>query len=1129
MQQTNQFDSPPLNDRITSESSSTLAPISGVINPVTIEQRGYTSTDNMTARTDTLVNTQQNIEIDTSHDWVASNAEVQVWDLERLYVINGTFDEGYEGYTIYPNGSLTNYPFGWDAISNNTDPDQVQQVSYEKSSERYITVQNRAEITKPVQREYTHYAGTYVLWNQTFHNTPYTDQFLLSFDYLLLQGPLSSSFTGNYSLKVFINDTAVHSIDLPTLGQRGTWFAVNEIPVSIAMPTEAISFRIGLYIDSTFMADADLDYDGDGYPDGTINTQYITVCIDDVSLTGATLPSCNEVDLHLMINGAPTPIIGDSGLGSGYMTNDSFWTASPLNIEIASNESVSLQYRVQLLNHRFLNSSSTTSTFQMGVSYIINANQSASLEMFTYLGFLGLYDDLIIRIYHPSDWQNFTILDPFLTDVTLECTFDSNFLDIPTILLDRLGWWKILCESPNYASIAITERYEIGTMSWNSETIFHSNDIARVSISFNSNGEIPFLSDPVNFTWKLPNSSLWYESSTISDASGSAESTPITFGPANTTAGTWSVVYHWTNGSEIAYDYVNLTLYHQAALQVVFSEKLETVVSQPVTVIIRFFDLENGLFLLNDGAEVIGTWAAGVVDFVPNVVQNWWQADFDTSLVGAGNFDVIISSAAPYFETTPLIITIKSQFLSSIDPPNGPLEPLIYGHQYSYDYFYSIDYNGSGVADALVEISGEGSEWASITDEGNGHYNLTVVPWGLRDYSLYISFSKVGHQNQTHVLSFLVNKVPMRVNMLTNLRAPEYQQLTIEVEVVESDTEYPVSGANVSLNLKIQGVSHEIKIMNETTEYSGIYSAKIVMPEASEYTYDIIISVEKENYELTQEFSYPLIPTFDATAKFLQTIIFYSPQILVFVGAFAMIVAGQKYYSRKRRQTHALAKNVKARFNDANNLLGIVVLHKLSGVPIYSKILKGGFEEGMLSAFITAIMHFRTEFDKQREHDDYIIIPISDIVRSVPTQNLICAFITITSASKAQEEKMINYARAIGMMFDESLAERPTQVVDAKMIKTFEWMFDDFVDGVLVRLHRIGEKRLPKKLRCVEDVVNTEDGIDSFMLVNLMQLLESCGIDEDDAYLLVMDAIEQEYFVPVYSNNNNSGTDLSVR
>jgi len=1107
----------------TSDVNSTPAPVQGVLDPAAIEQRGYSSTGNISARTDTSANTQQSMVIDTAHDWIGSQVEADVWNLERFYVVNGTFDDGYPGYTINPNGTLLNYPFGWDAISTNTDPNpeqlQVQQVSYEGSIDPYVTVQNKARLTNVGLHQYTHYAGTTVLWNQTFENSEYIAQFFLCYRYLVLQGPLNSTLAGSFSLKVFIDGNPVHSIDLPTLDDKGVWFASERIPINITAPIATSEFMIGLVIDSTFLVDADLDYDGDGFADGVSETQYITVCLDDVSLVCAASPSCENVDLHFEVNGVIAPVTGSSDSGSGILLNDSYWSTSPLNIRMLANTSICFDYSVRLLNHRFLNSRPAMDPMQEGVAYTVHSDESASLETFTYLGFIGTYDELVLRVYHPVDWQNFTIRDPFLADVTSDCTLESDHVEIPTTLLDRLGWWNIRCQSPNYASDAIVERYDTGTMNWVNETIFHSNDIARIRISLSSNDDIPVLSDAVDFTWAMPNCSAWYESSTISGATGTAESSPVIFGPVNTTAGPWSTFYHWSNGSELAYSCAGFALHHQAALELVFSSDLDTVVGQPITVVLRFHDTENGLFLMGDGAEVVGTWAAGTVEFEPNIVKNWWQADFDTALVGAGNFNISIASAAPYFETTPLVITIKSQFLTSLDAPTGPLEPLIYGRQYSFDYVYSISYNGSAVDGASVEITEEGSEWATITNTGAGHYNLSLIPLGLRDYSIRITFSKEGYENQTHVLSFLVNRVPMEVNPLTSFGGPESLPLVIEVEVLEADTGHPVSDANVSLSIESQGVVLATKIMDEITP--GVYSASIVMPLAGEVTYDVVIHVEKENHEMIQDFSEALVPTFDANARLFRTIMDYSLQIVMFAGVLVAVVAGQKISSRKRRKKHALARDIKARFDDANNLLGIIVLHRLSGLPIYSRILKGGLEEGLLSAFITAIMHFRSEFDEIGKKDDYVVIPISDIIRAVPTQHLICAFITLTSASRDQEELMKSYARAIGMMFDDALSEQPVQVADVKTTKTFEWLFDDIVDGSLLRTYQIGEKRLPKKLRHIEDVVNKTDGVESFKLVNIIQLLETYGIYEDDAYLIVMDAIEKEFILPMYPHDNS--------
>jgi len=120
---------------------------------------------------------------------------------------------------------------------------------------------------------------------------------------------------------------------------------------------------------------------------------------------------------------------------------------------------------------------------------------------------------------------------------------------------------------------------------------------------------------------------------------------------------------------------------------------------------------------------------------------------------------------------------------------------------------------------------------------------------------------------------------------------------------------------------------------------------------------------------------------------------------------------------------------------------------------------------------------------------------------------------------------MIAYARAIGMMVDETLAERPSKVVDTKTTKTLEWFFDDFVDGGLLRKYQIGGKDLPGRFKCFEKALPQVSTNDTFKLNKMIRGLENNGLSEDDAYLITMDAIDNEYILPVYPLNDIPDTE----
>ncbi|MGY5856336.1 MAG: hypothetical protein RTS72_07025 [Candidatus Thorarchaeota archaeon] len=1099
------------------DSTGTPLPAIGNLDPVQVEQSGYSSTGNISARTDTMLNTEQTLSIDGDHNWVASAANVDLWNLNKMYVENGTLEVGTPGVNIDPTGSVPFHPLGWDANSTTADVVQTQVASYSLGTESYVTVENQGTPTGPApDRDYLHTMGTNVSWTQDIVNTPFTEDFILRFKYFYFRGPIGDVFAGNCSIMVYVDGSLAWRMSLLVVEQRGVWFDSGDIIVSRSGIGSSFKIEIGLSIDETMVLDPNTDYDIDGYLDGIQNTFYITTFFDDISLISASPPDCDEVGLEFSVNGSTSQITGALGTGFGQIVNQSYWNTTSLSFLIFSNTSVSFEYNVRLLNHRFLDSSYTTDTLSTGVAYTIDSGKSGRLELFTYLGFLGIYEELTLNIYHASDWEKFTVYNPFLSNVTSYCALGAQSISIPESILDSLGWWKITCDAPNYASSAVVERYDSG---WVNESIFHSDDNARLSVSLGTGIDTPVLSDPVNFTWALSNCTTWYESSTTSGFDGNTSSSTVTFGPTNTTAGMWGVRYLWSNGTELAYDCAIFALHHTAILESVYSDPPEIPVGQLVSVFLRFLDAENGLYILNDGASVVGNWSGSDVEFVPDIVKNWWQADFDTALVGAGDFTISIVSAAPYFETIPLVITVKSQFETNLDPPSGPLTPLVYGREYSYDFFYSMSYNGTGIDGANVNITEAGSEWTSISNTGNGHYDLTISPMATGDYNIRITLSKEGYKTQSHVLSFLVDHVPVEVESISDLVALEQTPLDVEVHIIESDTGNSVTGANVTLGVyRPGGVIYFYSEMEETS--AGTYTLTVPMPPSESGTYTVRISVEKTNHEMVQSFSAALVPMFDSNIRIMQTLLRYSWQIGIGVIIIVGVVAGQRSRTRKNRKKHSTAMEIKNRFDDANNVLGFLVLHKMSGVPIYSKIFKGGFEEGMLSAFISAIMHFRAELETGGEPDPYTIIPISEVIRTVPTENLICAFITVTPPSVEQEARMKSYARAIGMMFDATLAEQSVRVLDAKASKTFEWMFDDFMDGILIRKYQVGEKKFPKRLKFIENTIPIEatDGV--FNLVRLVRLLTSSGLSEDEVYLRVLETIEGEYIQPVYPYNS---------
>jgi hypothetical protein len=469
----------------------------------------------------------------------------------------------------------------------------------------------------------------------------------------------------------------------------------------------------------------------------------------------------------------------------------------------------------------------------------------------------------------------------------------------------------------------------------------------------------------------------------------------------------------------------------------------------------------------------------------------------------------IIANLSDHRVSTKLFLFEVSEIETQVDGA-GPLDAILFGRTYTYNFTFSFESNSTDIHGGSVFAFGAGSEWVSYSQSPAGDYLVQIVPGDVGDYSVLLSFEQYGFKTSTFRLNFRVAKVPLTVIVNQGLVGYEGASTTLIVTILESDTGDPVSGALVSCRTLQGEVTLSLYEMTETAT-PGIYSTQIQMPDA-DGSYSIRVEVEASHHVLNSAYQHNLSPE-RTLVTFVQ--LTFSRYFYLFIGIGAVVVGyGYRRRSRKRRIRENLAAHqIKKRFDAVKNLLGVIVIHKESGLPIYSKILREGLDETVISAFITAITNFRGEFDIERsEEEEWALVPISDIVRVIATRSLYCAFITVARPSEEQRERMIRFAQTVSFIFDEQLKDVPIAVLDQHNRRQFESLFNDILDGALLKTYTLSEDKKYKPSSCADERIARRRGVE-FLLDELAADIASCGLEEGRVYKAIMEAIERDLLV----------------
>ncbi|MCK5152527.1 MAG: hypothetical protein KAQ65_11825, partial [Candidatus Thorarchaeota archaeon] len=356
--------------------------------------------------------------------------------------------------------------------------------------------------------------------------------------------------------------------------------------------------------------ETDGDLDGDSR-----NGMFVTVHIDDVSFKGEQSLVAEFVDLLVSSSvQADVEFNMDSGIGTA-LINNSYWEYASIPLSFSANTSISFEFSTWVSRMiRFYNSTFTTNLDNLGVDYEIALDESANLTLYTYVQSYPEAENLGFKVYHPNDWTNGSIEDPFGNDLTNQSIFDVDILEVPSGYVDSVGWWVIRLNSPNYGRAISNQKFNDLSFEWENESIFRSGERIRCTVSIGTVSTNPASVEDLEIIWYLPSGSIW-STEIASNVSGyEIASTSLTIGLVNASTGVWLISAHWTNRTEIAFGSTIFEVHHSLTA-FAHTPNIEAQLDENFTVAVYLHDQNNGEIILGEEVTMVGNWSSTDVYF----------------------------------------------------------------------------------------------------------------------------------------------------------------------------------------------------------------------------------------------------------------------------------------------------------------------------------------------------------------------------------------------------------------------------------------------------------------------------------------------------------------------------------
>ena len=362
---------------------------------------------------------------------------------------------------------------------------------------------------------------------------------------------------------------------------------------------------------------------------------------------------------------------------------------------------------------------------------------------------------------------------------------------------------------------------------------------------------------------------------------------------------------------------------------------------------------------------------------------NWYNLSLTFS---ATNFSSGINTISIKFEKQNYTTTFFTfQFFITAETVNLSLyvdsQEIVANSLIEITYFDELSLSLRALANVEKLFLDEGSAIFAIgsynqefTQNANYWYNTSVIcdlsKFDLGINSAYVRFLHPNYTSSTFYFQILVNQIEMNVNTIDfqdSIESYSGESLVIRINLTEFFSDSYIENATISYSWEFGlGTFEEVG--------NGIYEIELEIPDNihGSFKVSLIISTENVLYKTTQSSFLLVIGEPQFPIFLIWIIIIISALIISALGVLSL----RSYVilpKRRIREAELLART--QRFKDLQNIQAIVVIHRYSGIPLYSKsysILEKHKKE-LFSGFVQAIITVGEEMTGKRGKEGDLI------------------------------------------------------------------------------------------------------------------------------------------------------------